>query len=379
MEIIKQADVVFALTGDVRRNSRALRQVRALSGHGLQITVLSLDGGGSHLPIPNTHLHLVKTPRGRGPLFFWKTHVAMAESAAAIRARVYHASDLYVLPAMARAARKHHGRLIYDARELYPHVASTIGRPWARYFWMALEKRYIRRANAVFTVSDSISDKLVEMYGIDRPTVVYNIPQAHAASASGVLREKAGLRHEDTVFLHQGQMRSHRGCELIVDAMRDVDGVLVFLGDGPLRELLQQKAQTSGISNRVRFLDAVPPDELLAYTSGADVGLTLLDDVCLNHRYALPNKLFEYLTAMVPVIASNLPEVRRIIADYDVGLTVDPGSHDDLVAAMRQASIDKTLRERWRRNIPRLLETFNSTAASQAFLHQYDSALLPKS
>ena len=379
METSKQTDVVFALTGDVRRNSRALRQVRALSNHGLNIAVLSLDGDDRRLSIPNTELHLIQTPKGRGPLFFWRIHKAMSEAAARIHARVYHASDLYVLPAMAGAARKHHGRIAYDARELYPYVASTTGRPWSRYFWKTLENRYIRRADSVFTVSASIADKLVDLYGIRRPTVVYNIPEAHTPPASSILRDKAGVRSEETVFLHQGQMRQHRGCELIVDAMRDVDGVLVFLGDGPLRESLRQKARDCGVSERVRFLDAVPPDELLAHTSGADVGLTLLEDVCLNHRYALPNKLFEYLTAMVPVIASNLPEVRSILADYDVGLTVDPGVRDDLVAAMRQASIDKTLRERWRRNIPMLLETFNSTVASQAFLHQYDSALLSKS
>ncbi len=158
--------------------------------------------------------------------------------------------------------------------------------------------------------------------------------------------------------------------------MRDVDqAVLVFLGDGPLRPALEHQAAEARISSRVRFMDPVPPDDLLAYTASADIGVTLLQDTCLNHHLALPNKLFEYLIAGIPVIASDLPEIRRIVKTFDVGLLVHPAHRNDLVAALNQAILDKTLRERWRRNIPEAVETFNWTAASEHFLNAYTELL----
>ncbi|MEX0748058.1 MAG: glycosyltransferase family 4 protein [Rhodothermales bacterium] len=378
MEINKPADIVFALTGDVRRNSRAIRQLRALGDRGLRIIVLSVAAQDAvPLEIANAELRLIEPPPGSGPSFFRGVHRLVARSAEQIPAHVYHASDLYVLPALSSAARKHRAKLAYDARELYPHVASTVGRPWVRYFWRTVEGRFIKRADAVFSVSESIAEKLVDMYGIRRPTVIYNIPEAREVSPTNALRERAGLQLDDLVVLHQGQMRPNRGCEKLVDAMRDVDtAVLVFLGDGPLKELLAALARGLGIRDRIRFIEPVPPDELLSYTASADVGVTLLEDVCLNHRFALPNKLFEYLVAGIPVVASDIPEVRRIVLGFDVGLVVDPQNREDLVAALRQSTIDKTLREKWRRNIPKVLETFNSERTSQDFLRVYDDLLL---
>lgn len=370
------ADVVFALTGDVRRNSRALRQIRALTEHGLSVEVISHGTGDTAIRIPKARLHLIGNPLGQGPQYFWANHRRVADAAAYIQARVYHASDLYVLPAMASAARKRAGCIIYDSRELYPYVVSTVGRPWVRAFWRSVERRHIRRVDGVISVSDGIADKLVQLYGIPRPTVVHNVPDRPPVRSSNRLRNMLGLDANVTIILHQGQMRPHRGCELVVDVMRDVPGaVLVFLGDGPLRNDLERRAKAQNIAHCVFFLDAVPPDELLAHTASADIGVSLLEDVSLNHHLALPNKLFEYLAANVPVVASDLPEIRKIVLTYDVGLVADVSNRADLLAALRQATFDRILREHWRRNIPAVFETFNWRSASQRLLHLYDDVL----
>ena len=73
------------------------------------------------------------------------------------------------------------------------------------------------------------------------------------------------------------------------------------------------------------LLPSVSLDDLLAHTAEADVGVTLLQDTCENHRLALPNKLFEYIAAEVPVVASALPEVQRLIDAYGIGWCVAPG------------------------------------------------------
>lgn len=344
---------------------------------GLIVDVISLGDAPPHaLGLRGVTVHAISTPAGSGPAYFWNVHRAVKREASLRPAAVYHASDLYVLPALTGAARRCRARIVYDARELYPYVASTVGRPWVRACWWLVERSHIRKADLVFTVSSGIADKLSDLYGIRRPTLLYNVPEITPIPERRSLRAASDVTFSSVMILHQGQMRRDRGCELLVDAMRDVEGaILVFLGDGPLRPHLEAQAAEAQLSSRVVFVDPVPPDQLLSFTASADIGVTLLQDTCLNHRYALPNKLFEYLAAHVPVIGSDLPEIRNVISTYEVGQVVEPGNRADLVAALNQAVIDKTLRERWRRNIPHMLETFNWTQASEQFLRVYKELL----
>ena len=187
-------DVVFALTGDVRRNSRALKQLRALAALGATVEVLTFGPPADDPSLEEgIRLRVLHRPPGSGPRFFARAHRLFAQTAGQLSARVYHASDLYTLPALHTAARRHGGRLVYDARELYPYVASTARRPWARGVWRFVEGRHIRHADAVFTVSHSIADRLAQpeddwkpffrpdvthVRGLKRP------PEARAAAAA---------------------------------------------------------------------------------------------------------------------------------------------------------------------------------------------------
>ncbi|ACY48737.1 glycosyltransferase [Rhodothermus marinus] len=343
-------DVCFALVGSVPHNSRALRQLRALVRLGLCIEAFGF-GPPAALPADlqdAVRYHALPLPERQGPRFFWQVHRRLNAAARACRARVYHASDLYVLPALAAAARRHGGRLVFDARERYPYVAGTAGRPLRQHFWKLVERRYIRRADLVLTVSDGIAAHLVRDYGIAPPLVLYNAPEASAAAdPSASLRRRLALPDHMVVFLYQGHLRPGRGCLLPLEALPDVpDAVLVYLGDGPLAPIIRERSAALGVADRVHLLPPVLPDELLAVTASADVGLVLLEDTCLNHRLALPNKLFEYLAAGVPVLASALPELRRVVETYRVGCVVDPANPGALAAAMRRLAENPTLRRR---------------------------------
>lgn len=372
-------DVVFAITGDVRRNSRALRQIRVLNEIGLNVEVLSHGRGNSTLEKTNTRVHWLSTPKDSGPAYFWKNHQRMAALADSIHAAAYHASDLYTLPALAKAADRHGGSLIYDARELYPYVASTVRRPWARFVWKSIERRFIRKADGVITVSNSIADKLVQFYGIYPPVVMHNVPPRPLIGSSDRLRTAIGATADTVIVLHQGQMRKHRGCERLVAAMREISGaVLVFLGNGPLRRSLAEQVQQQGTSEKVFFLDSVPPDELLAYTASADLGVTLLQNSCLNHTLALPNKLFEYLAADVPVIASNLPEIRKVVVGFNVGVSVEPMDQESLIHLLRQSITDGAIRDRWRDNIPAVFDAYSFEISAQRLRELYEVVLKKK-
>lgn len=365
--------VVFAMTGAAHRNTRALRQLGALHASGRQVTVVSNSAAADVEELPfSAEARTVAMPAGGGPRFFWRWHRAMREGLSAITdADVVHASDLYVLPACARLAKRLGAKLVFDARELYPYVASTAGRPWASLLWFLVQDRSIREADQVYTVSDSIADRLADMHGIARPEVVHNVSVLPApTSRTDTLRRELGLSDEVCIVLHQGQMRADRGNERLIEAMRTVEGaVLVFLGDGPLKPALQRLAED--LPKQVYFLPAVPPNELLDYTASADIGVTLLEDTCLNHRFALPNKLFEYLRAGVPVLASDLPEVAGVVTRFEVGRVADPGSTEDVARVLQSMIDDAPARAAWRANAPEVFETFDPDRVSKRFLDAY--------
>jgi glycosyltransferase involved in cell wall biosynthesis len=147
-----------------------------------------------------------------------------------------------------------------------------------------------------------------------------------ADDRAGALRRALG-GYAGPLVLHQGAPAEDRGCETLLRAIADLPGEvrLVLLGDGEPAFVagLEALAHELGITHRVDWLPSVPLDELLAWTADADVGVALLQDTCANHRLALPNKLFEYVAAGIPVVASDLTEMRRVVERHGVGWTVD--------------------------------------------------------
>mgnify|MGYP002152415897 CR=1 FL=1 len=378
-------DIAFALTGDLNRNSRALKQLSSLAGSGFTVRVFHLGGDSPAAPLPDTvHASIVRVSAGSGPMHFLRVHRAFRDAIGACRARLFHASDLYVLAACRRASDRFRVPFTYDARELYPHVAATTGRPWARWWWQRVEGKHIRSASAVFTVSDSIADSLSKTYTIDRPTLVQNTPLASAtyrddtADAEPNLRELLGGSSE-RLILHLGQMKKARGCENLVRAMKTVERAhLVFLGYGPLKTELQRLTSEQNLDDRVHFLDPVSPAAIHSTIRSADIGVTLLEDTCLNHRYALPNKLFDYLLAGLPVLGSDLQEVSRLMDDHDVGLCVNASSPQAIGNALNDMLLGPRL-SKWRRNALKASETFRWETASQHLMNEFIRLLSPSS
>ena len=122
-------------------------------------------------------------------------------------------------------------------------------------------------------------------------------------------------------------------------------------------------------------MSKVDPSVLLTYTASADVGVTLLEDTCLNHRFALPNKLFEYFMAGLPVVASDLPEIRGVINRFETGLLVDPSSAENVAKGLRTLVEEASLRRSYAANTSNVFETFSWEKASEEFTSRYRELL----
>ncbi|WP_412067879.1 glycosyltransferase [Rubrivirga sp. IMCC43871] len=364
---------VFALVGDVTGSSRALRQLRVLADAGVATTVLQ-TAPLRDLEAVDATVHVLPADGG-GPRGFWRAHRALRSAALATPAALYLASDLYSLPALATAAKRHGGALVYDSRELYAALDSTHGRPLVGRVWGTLEGRYIGRADAVLTVGDAIADRLAATYGIERPIVLYNAPEPEPEPAPDRTALAGALHLPDDgrmVVLYQGLFREGRGLRALVEAVRRVDEArLVCIGEGALAEEVEAAGPTLG--DRLVVSPFVPPDRLAALTPGADLGACLIEPLTESLRLSLPNKLFEYLSAGVPVLASPLPEIRAVV-DRGVGVLADPADPEAVADALRR-SLDPAVRAQWTENAHAALAPYTWTRGRHTFRHLLDRLL----
>ena len=125
---------------------------------------------------------------------------------------------------------------------------------------------------------------------------------------------------EKNVILYQGSVNVGRGLELMIETIKLLqDCVLVIVGSGDILEDLEQMVLKEGLEDKVKFTGRMTPSKLRGFTPSATIGISLEEDLGLNYRYALPNKLFDYIHAEVPVIVSDLPEMKKIVLEYEVG------------------------------------------------------------
>lgn len=312
-----------------------------------------------------------------GSLAWWRYCLRALLIAARKPADVYIAHDLETLPVAVLAKAMSGGRSLYDAHELYVETPRVQSSRLARRRWAAIERTLIGRADHVMTVSDSIARELTRRYGIARPSILLNVPdEAQPNDTPRDLRAELEVPPASTLVLHLGYLQPYRGLEQVIAAMaRCPQAVLVLMGDGDasyvssLRELVDEM----GVGSRAHFLPLVPPDQVVVNARSADLGVTMTQPASLSYRAVLPNKLFQYLAAGLPVLASEFPELTQIVRGHDVGVTCDPSDPQAIAAAIREVTRDPARYAELRRNALACSETFNWATESSKLLRIVES------
>jgi glycosyltransferase involved in cell wall biosynthesis len=249
--------------------------------------------------------------------------------------------------------------LIYDAHEYFTGVPELVNRPRVRNFWKAIERRIFPKLKHVITVSEGIAGLYKQEYG-NEIMVVRNVPEKLQKSTCST-KSELGLPTEKKIILLQGAgINIGRGAEEAIEAMQFIDdAVLVILGDGDVISHLKEMVQKMGLGSKVKFIPRQVPERLIDYTTKADLGLSLDKDNNINYRYSLPNKLFDYIQAGVPVLASPLIEVKKIVEQYDVGCFIE--NHEPLHIAhkMKLMLNDTEAIKRWKTNLQKASAELN--------------------
>lgn len=301
------------------------------------------------------------------------THFLMLLAVVCRRPDVVHAHDVNVLPTAWLAARLCGAKLVYDAHEISSGREGyrKIGRLVA---W--IEKKIMPRAAGTITTTDARAKFFARAYGIPRPLVLQNRPRLVSVAGDDRIRRMLGLSADLPIVIYQGGQQPGRGLErLVTCAARVPDAYFVFVGGGSLHEELKQQAAQLSLTDRVFFIPTVPLAELPFFTASADIGVQPIENTCLNHFTTDSNKLFEYVIARLPVIASDLPEVARVVREHDLGLLVKPGDADALVDALNRLASDPELRTYYSGRAERAASTLNWGEQEQSLVAMYERIL----
>lgn len=217
--------------------------------------------------------------------------------------------------------------LVYEPHELETETAGLRGKRQ----WLArlVERLLIGRADSVCVVNRSIADWYLAHYRLKSVSVARNVPYRSEAEPlrTGLLRKAVGLGDDAQLFLYQGLLAPGRGVDLLIKAFSALspDKHLVFMGYGELEGRIREAAAQHA---NIHFMPAVPPSQVKDYTVDADVGIALIENVCLSYYLCLPNKLFEYVACGVPAVVSDFPEMARFVDEYDCGWKTAPVAQD---------------------------------------------------
>jgi len=315
---------------EIESDSRILKEMGALVAAGYTVSGIGviLDEGAQKTTIPFKANISALNLRSRKLTFLPRTlrHIftlfelicKMLPRAVRERPDVIHCHDTLVLPLGCIVKWLTGARLIYDAHEL---ESDRNGLTWLQgWFTLRVEKLLWRFVDALIVVSPSIEYWYQEKIGKKPSAVILNSPLFFEGQQQDeeYLRKKFSIPADNKVFIYVGILGHGRGIDLLIEVFKDlqVSSHVVFLGYGELSEALKRLAAQHP---NFHVHDAVPHSQVVPIVQSADFGLCLVQDVSLSDYYCLPNKLFEYCFAGVPVLASDFPDIRALLEQYGVG------------------------------------------------------------
>jgi glycosyltransferase involved in cell wall biosynthesis len=309
--------VIISVTNDLSNDQRVHRVATALMEMGFEVCLVGRLRRKSLPLVPRPYStrrlrYLFET----GKLFYAAYAFRMFWWLLFQRADILLANDMDTLLPNFLVAKLRGKKLVYDSHEYWTEVPELTDRPSTRAVWLKLEQWLFPQVDAAMTVNESIAEIYSKLYN-KKVHVVRNLPFTSVAANSPTKQEK--------LLIYQGALNIGRGIELMIEAMRFLpDYQLVIAGFGSIEDPLRKLAAARPFAKQIRFTGFIHPEDLKIETGKAALGMSLEADKGASYHFALPNKLFDYIQAGVPVLVSALPEMQRIVDTYRVGESLSP-------------------------------------------------------
>lgn len=341
--------IIISVSNDIVTDQRVTKVAGTLSSNGYEVLILgrvlteSPDIQG--FPYPS---HRFSMWFKKGPLFYFFLNLRIFFFLLFRKTNILLANDLDTLPSNYCVSKIKQIPLVYDSHEYFTEVPELTGRKTVQKIWLSLESFIVPKLKFFYTVNKSIAEIYRDKYKVD-VKVIRNLPEC---KNKNILKPKIPGINGRKIILYQGALNMARGIDLAIQSMAYLENVvLVVAGNGPEREELEKHAHLLNLQDQVIFLGRKLPGELPGITSQACLGISFEQKQGLNYYFALPNKLFDYIHAEIPVLVSPFPEMVNIVKKYRVGEVLESFEPEDIASQINRMLFDRKKRDYWKANL----------------------------
>ena len=365
--------IIVSVTSDLVTDQRVNRNCLALRDQGFQVLLVGRELPGSG-PVGERpyEVRRFRLPFTKGPLFYASYNLALFFLLLRQKTDALFSNDLDTLTANYLASIIKRVPLVYDSHEYFTGVPEIQSRPLVRKVWQTIERLIFPKLKTIITVNDSIAGLYRKEYGKEL-TVLRNIPSKPnlLPLTVSIEEERARLNlpsGKKIVILQGSGINIDRGSEEAVQSMKYLENtVLLIIGGGDVMPVLKQTVADLHLENKVIFRNRMPYLSMMEHTRVCDLGLTLDKDTNINYRFSLPNKVFDYIHAGIPVLASHLPEVEKIIKGYEIGDFIENHRPETIADAIGKMLHDEVRVAQWKKNLQIASQELNWENESKKF------------
>jgi glycosyltransferase involved in cell wall biosynthesis len=321
--------IIVSVTNDLSNDQRVHRICSSLSNCGYEILLIGrkLKSSPQIVGRPYT-IKRFKLLFNKGVLFYLCYNFRLFFALLFLKSDILLSNDLDTLAANTAAAFIKSKKLVYDSHELFTEVPELSEKKFKKNAWEKLEKICFRRINLAYTVCDPIADYYNNKYQIDFG-VIRNLPFRR--------EPKLDYNSRKNILIYQGALNKDRGIETIIKSMQYIDDCkLIIAGKGDLEAELKAMCNELNLQEKIEFTGNLDFETLYKLTSKAKIGLSIEHGISLNYKYGLPNKIFDYIQAGVPILCSPLQEIVKIIEKYNVGVVLENNNEVSLAKLINE-------------------------------------------
>ena len=341
--------IIISVSNDVVTDQRIYRIAGTLSREGYEILIVGRWLKNNILK-PDDHfkVHLFRMLFYAGPIFYAFYNIRLFFFLLLRRVDIYISNDLDTLLANFLASRIRKIPLLYDSHEYFTEVPELIGREKTRKIWLKIERGILPRLKYSITVNHSIAQIYEKKYSISMG-VIRNLPELNNSEiATGNIPGSHGKK----IIIYQGVLNIGRGLDHLIESMQFVPNALcLIVGDGPEYSRLSGLVRTYKLEEKVMLMGKISPLELKGITILADLGVSIEENMGLNYYYGLPNKIFDYIHAGVPVLVSPFPEMKNLLDHYEVGETLISREPSKIGKQINNILSNRTKNQKWKKNL----------------------------
>lgn len=356
--------IIVSVTNDLTTDQRVHKTCSSLYDNGYEVLLVGRKFKDSSRIHRNYQTKRFRLLFNKGFLFYAEYQMNLFFFLLCSRKNILFSNDLDTLLPNFLISRIQQKKLIFDSHELFSEIPELVHRKSVKRIWLLIEKWIIPKLKHVITVSDSIKNHYQNLYGVTA-VVIRNIPEVKKTERTNFDFDIKGKK----IILYQGAVNVGRGIELMIQTMPLLrEYLFVIIGEGDVLKELKKKVTSLSLDKQIKFLGKITPEELKKLTPNASIGISLEEDLGLNYRYALPNKIFDYIHGKVPTIVSNLPEMKSLVKKYSIGEVLterNPEALAQLINNMStknyQKELDIAVKElHWSREKKALISIFSS-------------------